>query len=72
MTSLDSTTPEAEPEVDTKPPLTTSLHDLTIIETWKSDMMEQPKYISLYLVTDEEVVFFGRSLKNKRDMTRRL
>lgn len=69
MTSLDSTSPENETEVDKKQLLVTSLQDLTIIEAWDSKITETPKYITFYLVTDDEEVFFGQSSRNKRDMT---
>ena len=51
-----------------KPPPITSLRDLTLIEAWDSET-NKPKYVTFYLVTDDEEVFFGQSSKNKRRIT---
>jgi hypothetical protein len=51
-----------------KPPVVTSLQDLAIIEAWDSEA-NQPKYVTFYLVTPDEEVYFGQSTKNKRDLT---
>jgi len=51
-----------------KPPPVTSLRDLTIIEAWDSET-NTPNYVTFYLVTDDEEVYFGQSSKNKMDMT---
>jgi serine/threonine protein kinase len=41
---------------------------LTIIEAWDT-ATNSSKYITFYLVTPDEVVYFGESTKNKREMT---
>jgi hypothetical protein len=41
---------------------------LTIVEAWDPDT-NSAKYITFYLITADEVVYFGESSKNKRDMT---
>jgi serine/threonine protein kinase len=46
----------------------TSLHDLTIIEDW-DPVTNKANYITVYLITPDEEVFFGQSSKDKRDMT---
>ena len=51
-----------------KPPVVTSLQDLAIIEAWDSEA-NKPKYVTFYLVTPDEEVYFGQSTKNKRDLT---
>lgn len=49
-------------------PPVTSLQDLTIIEAWDPEA-KQPKYVTFYLVTPDEEVYFGQSTKNKRDLS---
>ncbi|KAI1405945.1 serine/threonine-protein kinase [Hypoxylon fuscum] len=49
-------------------PTVASLQDLTIVEAWDPDT-NSSKYITFYLVTADEVVYFGESSKNKRDLT---
>lgn len=51
-----------------KAPKLTSLQDLTIIEAWDGER-NAPKYVTFYLVTADEEVWFGQSFKNKRDIT---
>lgn len=51
-----------------KAPKLTSLQDLTIIEAWDSER-NAPKYVTFYLVTDDEELWFGQSSKNKRELT---
>jgi serine/threonine protein kinase len=53
---------------DRKPPLDASLQDLTIIEAWDSET-DKLKYVTFYLVTDNEELYFGQLSKNKRDIT---
>ncbi|KAF9765712.1 hypothetical protein IL306_001979 [Fusarium sp. DS 682] len=53
---------------DRTPPTVTSLQDLTIIEAWDTKT-NKPKYVTFYLVTPDEEVFFGQSTKNKRDLS---
>jgi serine/threonine protein kinase len=55
-------------ETSNKPPVVASLQDLTIIEAWDSEK-DTSKYITFYVVTPDEEVYFGQSSKNKRDMT---
>ncbi|TPX18686.1 uncharacterized protein E0L32_002543 [Thyridium curvatum] len=55
-------------ETHGEPPTISSLQDLTIVEAWDLDT-NSSKYITFYLVTAEEVVYFGESTKNKKDMT---
>ncbi|KAH7208386.1 kinase-like domain-containing protein [Fusarium oxysporum] len=50
------------------PPTVTSLQDLTIIEAWDTEA-NKPKYVTFYLVTLDEEVFFGQSKKNKRELS---
>jgi hypothetical protein len=68
MALTESSSLAAEIESGRKPPLVSSLQDLTIIEAWDSET-NMPKYITFYLVTPDEEVYFGQSSKNKRDMT---
>jgi hypothetical protein len=49
-------------------PQVSSLQDLTIIEAWDAET-NKSKYITFYVVTPDEEVYFGQSFKNKRDMT---
>ncbi|KAH8906459.1 hypothetical protein BR93DRAFT_960019 [Coniochaeta sp. PMI_546] len=51
-----------------KPPLVTSLQDLTIIEAWDEET-DKPKYVTFYHVTFDEELYFGQLSKNKRDIT---
>lgn len=51
-----------------KAPKLTSLQDLTIIEAWDGER-NAPRYVTFYLVTADEEVWFGQSFKNKREMT---
>ncbi|POR37654.1 Uncharacterized protein TPAR_02142 [Tolypocladium paradoxum] len=51
-----------------KAPAVTSLQDLTIIEAWDPGA-NKAKYVTFYLVTPDEEVYFGQSSKNKRDLT---
>jgi serine/threonine protein kinase len=53
---------------DRKPPPVTSLRDLTIIEAWDSET-DKPKYVTFYLVTSNDELYFGQLSKNKRDIT---
>ncbi|KAJ4248759.1 hypothetical protein NW762_012597 [Fusarium torreyae] len=53
---------------DKLPPPVTSLQDLTIIEAWDTKA-NKPKYVTFYLVTPDEEVFFGHSTKNKRGLS---
>ncbi|KAF4454630.1 Protein kinase-like (PK-like) [Fusarium austroafricanum] len=50
------------------PPTVTSLQDLAIIEAWDTEA-NKPKYVTFYLVTPDEEVFFGQSTKNKRELS---
>ncbi|KAH6982175.1 kinase-like domain-containing protein [Ilyonectria sp. MPI-CAGE-AT-0026] len=53
---------------DRKAPIITSYQDLTIIESWDSKT-NTPKSVAFYHVTSDEVVYFGQSFKNKRELT---
>ncbi|KAI5863806.1 serine/threonine-protein kinase [Durotheca rogersii] len=55
-------------DTDKKPPLVTSLRDLTIIEAWDEET-DKPKYVTFYLVTSNEEVYFGQLSKNRTDIT---
>ncbi|KAF8858152.1 hypothetical protein BDZ45DRAFT_674123 [Acephala macrosclerotiorum] len=68
MAITESTRLADETESDRKPPPVASLRDLTIIEAWDSET-NTPKYVTFYLITHDEEVFFGQSSKNKREMT---
>ena len=46
----------------------TALQDLTILEALDPET-DEPKYVTFYLVTSDEEVYFGQSSKNKRDIT---
>ncbi|KAF5027090.1 hypothetical protein F66182_802 [Fusarium sp. NRRL 66182] len=50
------------------PPTVTSLQDLTIIEAWDTEA-NKPRYVTFYLVTPDEEVFFGQSTKNKMELS---
>jgi len=50
------------------PPLITSLRDLTIIEAWDLET-NTPKYVTFYYITQDEHVYFGKSSKNKREIS---
>jgi len=49
------------------PPLK-SIRDLTLVEAWDTER-KKPKYVTFYLITPEEEVFFGQSFKNKREIS---
>ncbi|TAQ86249.1 hypothetical protein B7494_g5415 [Chlorociboria aeruginascens] len=68
MVLTEPTRPADETQSSRKPPPITSLRDLTIIEAWDSET-NTPKYVTFYLVTPDEEVYFGQSPKNKKDMT---
>ncbi|KAM0420946.1 hypothetical protein ACHAPT_011336 [Fusarium lateritium] len=48
------------------PPIS-SPRDLTMIEAWDPEANE-PKYVTFYLVTPDEEVYFGQSTKNKKEL----
>ncbi|KAJ4317285.1 hypothetical protein N0V84_007421 [Fusarium piperis] len=58
---------ESEARENPPPPVLT-LQDLTIIEAWDPEA-NRPKYVTFYLVTAGEEVYFGQSTKNKRDLS---
>jgi serine/threonine protein kinase len=65
----DSSNSSGERAEDTKKaPILTSLRDLTIIEAWDSEN-NTSKYITFYVITPDEEVWFGQSSKKKREMT---
>lgn len=49
-------------------PIVTSLQDMTIIEAWDPGA-NIPKYVTFYIITPDEQLYFGQSFKNKRDLT---
>lgn len=53
---------------DGKPRPVTSLRDLTIIEALDSET-DEPKYVTFYLVTADEEVWFGQLFKKMKDIT---
>lgn len=65
---MDDPQAQEESTATMRPPTVSSLQDLTIIEAWDSEI-NKPKYVTFYLVTPDEKVFFGQSNKNKRDIT---
>lgn len=66
--NLDDAPASQPAETHGEHPTVTSLQDLTIIEAWETET-NSSKYITFYLVTPDEVVYFGESTKNKREMT---
>lgn len=58
----------AHPSVN---PTVTSLQNLTIVEAWDSDADSDAdsSYVTFYLVTSEEEVYFGESSKNMWEIT---
>ncbi|KAK1768689.1 kinase-like domain-containing protein [Phialemonium atrogriseum] len=68
MSSPKSTSAEEGTASSKTPPIVTSLQDLTIIEAWDSER-NTSKYITFYVVTPDEEVYFGQSPKKKKDMT---
>jgi serine/threonine protein kinase len=60
--------PGEEAENTNKPPILTSLQDLTIIVAWDPEA-NTSKYITFYVIIPDEEVYFGQSSKNKREMT---
>lgn len=65
---MASEKPSGSDQITTKAPKLSSLQDLTIIEAWDGDS-NAPKYVTFYLVTADEEVWFGQSFKNKREIT---
>ncbi|POR36134.1 Uncharacterized protein TPAR_03658 [Tolypocladium paradoxum] len=51
-----------------KAPTVTSLQDLAIMEAWDTET-NKPKYVTFYLVTSDDELYFGHSTKNKRELT---
>lgn len=68
MNTIDSDRPADEQQSNRKPPPINPLQDLTLVEAWDSER-NTPKYVTLYLITKDEEVYFGQSLKNKREIT---
>jgi hypothetical protein len=58
----------AETHGEVEHPRVTSLRDLTIIEAWDT-ATNSSKYITFYLVTPDEVVYFGESTKKQKKGT---
>ncbi|SPQ25331.1 337e16e0-a1a8-417f-9525-ff175d3ee7ea [Thermothielavioides terrestris] len=50
------------------PPVLSSLQDLTIIEAFDQGATES-KYVTVYLVTAEDEVYFGQLFKSKKEIT---
>lgn len=65
---MTSQVPSRDGQPRPKAPKLTSLRDLTIIEAWDCEK-NAPKYVTFYLVTDDEELWFGQSSKNKRELT---
>ena len=51
-----------------KPPVVSSLRDLTIIEAFSQGASES-KYVTFYLVTPEDELYFGQSFKKKKEIS---
>ena len=51
-----------------KPPVVSSLRDLTIIEAFDQGASES-KYVTFYLVTPEDELYFGQSFKKKKEIS---
>ncbi len=69
MASTELTRPtDKSPDPTKKNPSLKSLQDLTLIEAWDLET-NAPKYVTFYLVTHDEEVYFGQSSKNKRDIS---
>jgi serine/threonine protein kinase len=68
MEITESTRLADESESDRRPPPVTSLRDLEIIEQ-RDRETNTLLYVNFYLVTPDEEVYFGKSLKNKREIT---
>jgi serine/threonine protein kinase len=50
------------------PPFIRSLKDLHIIESF-DPITDKPKYVTFYIVTPDDEVYFGQSFKSRRDLT---
>ncbi|KAL4783419.1 kinase-like domain-containing protein [Aspergillus varians] len=67
MGSEDPASPKNEIESHQDPPLVESLQDLNIVESFTSE--GKLKSTAFYHITEDDEVYFGKTLKNKREMT---